>query len=167
MGRWAVLSLRVIIAIALVGALVVQVGAVAIVAASDDGAAGTRLAMAVIVVLGVACLQLIGVSIWRLTTLVRRGTVFSHESFRHVDRVIAALATGAVLVFAIAVVARFANHHTPGDEVAPGLVGLICGLALVVGGVALVVYVLRALLAQAVALDSEAKALQSELDGVI
>ncbi|PXW30315.1 UNVERIFIED_CONTAM: hypothetical protein DES50_108125 [Williamsia faeni] len=123
--------------------------------------------LTVIGVLGVACLQVIAVCIWRLLTLIRRGTVFSDASFRYVDGVIGAIATGAVLMLSVAVVARFANHSTPGDEVAPGIVGLICGLSLVIGGVALVVYVLRALLAQAVALDSEAKHLQSELDEVI
>ena len=56
--------------------------------------------------------------------------------------------------------ARFWNHARPEDEVAPGLVALISGLALVAAGVALVVYVLRSLLMQAVAL-------QTELDEVI
>jgi hypothetical protein len=55
----------------------------------------------------------------------------------------------------------------PGEAVAPGIVGLICGIALVVAGVALVVLVLRMLLAQAVALDATAHHLQAELDEVI
>jgi hypothetical protein len=168
MGKWAVLGLRVVIAIALVGSLVVQVVMMPLLWIDmDDAPAGIRVSLTVIGVLGVACLQVIAVCIWRLLTLIRRGTVFSNASFRYVDGVIVAIATGAVLMFSVAVVARFANHSTPGDEVAPGIVGLICGLSLVIGGVALVVYVLRALLAQAVALDSEAKHLQSELDEVI
>ena len=56
---------------------------------------------------------------------------------------------------------------TPGDAVAPGIVGLICGVSLVIAGVALIVLVMRHLLAQAVALDSETKHLQAELDAVI
>lgn len=166
MGRWAVLALRIVIGIAVVGALVVQ-GVIVGLLWTDDTRTGIGVSLAVIGVLGVACLQVIAVCVWRLLTMVRRGTVFSHDSFRYVDGVIAAIATGAILVLAVAVVARFANHATPGDEVAPGLVGLICGLSLVVGGVALVVYVLRVLLVQAVALDSQAKHLQSELDEVI
>lgn len=67
--------------------------------------------------LGIACLQVIAVCIWRLLTMVRHGTVFSRASFRFVDIVIGAIATGAAVVLAIAVVARFANHSTPGDEV--------------------------------------------------
>lgn len=169
MGRWAVLALRVVIVIALIGSLVVQAVIVAALlwVDADDKPTEIGVSLAVIGVLGVACLQVIAVCIWRLLTMVRRGTVFSHDSFRYVDGVIGAIGTGAVLVLAVAVVGRFANHNTPGDEVAPGIVGVICGLALVVGGVALVVYVLRVLLAQAVALDSEAKYLQSELDEVI
>ena len=168
MNNWAVRVLRAVIAIALVGSVVVQGVMVALLwVDTDEPPDAISISLAVIGVLGVACLQVIAVCVWRLLTMVRRGTVFSHDSFRYVDGVIVAIATGAVLVFCVAVVARFANHATPGDEVAPGIVGFICGLALVVAGVALVVYVLRQLLAQAVALDSEAKHLQSELDEVI
>ena len=168
MARWAVLALRAVIAIALMGSVVVQVVMVLLLwLDTDDEPTGLRVSMVVIGVVGVACLQVIAVCVWRLLTFVGRGTVFSHASFRYVDGVIAAIAAGAVLVLAVAVVARFANHATPEDEVAPGLVALICGLSLVVAGVALVVYVLRMLLVQAVALDSQARHLQSELDEVI
>jgi hypothetical protein len=168
MSKWAVLALRAIIAIALAGSLVVQLAMAPVLWFDmNDAPVGVRVSLAVIGILGVACLQVIGICIWKLLTLIRRGTVFAARSFRYVDGVIYAISTGAILVFAIAVVARFANHSAPGDEVAPGLVGLICGGALVVGGVALVVYVLRVLLAQAVALHREATNLRSELDEVI
>jgi hypothetical protein len=168
MGKWAVLALRAVIAIALAGSVVVQIAIAPVLWFDmDDAPAGIRVSLAIIGVAGVACLQVIAICIWLLLTMIRRGTVFSHASFRYVDGVIGAVAAGGILIFAIAVVARFANHGSPGDEVAPGLVGLICGAALVAGGVALVVYVLRTLLAQAVALDREAKHLQSELDEVI
>jgi uncharacterized membrane protein (UPF0182 family) len=168
MNTWVVRALRGVIAVALLGSLVVQVALIALLWV-DDGRAGDSLALAftVIAVLVIVTLQVTAVCIWRLLTLVHRGTVFSHASFRYVDIVIGAIATASVLVFSVAVFARFANHAAPGDEVAPGLVGFICGLALVVAGVALVVYVLRVLLVQAVALDAEAKHLQSELDEVI
>lgn len=168
MSSWAIKALRVVIGIALAGSVVVQVGMVALLwLDTDEEPTGIGISLVVIGVLGVVTLQVVAVCIWRLLTMVGRGTVFSHAAFRYVDVVIGAIGTAAVLVFSIAVVARFANHATPGDEVAPGLVGLICGFALVAAGVALVVYVMRALLAQAVALDSEAKQLQSELDEVI
>ncbi len=168
MRPWVVQVLRAVIAIALVGSVVVQVAMVGLLWWDTDAApTGIDVALTVIGVAGVATLQVVGVCIWRLLTMVRQGTVFSHAAFRYVDAVIAAIGTASLLVLGIAVVARFANHATPGDEVAPGLVALVCGLALVVAGVALVVYVMRALLAQAVARDAEATHLQSELDEVI
>jgi hypothetical protein len=93
--------------------------------------------------------------------MVRRGTVFSHAAFRYVDIIIGAVAAASVLTFGLAVTLA------PGEAVAPGIVGLICGLALVVAGVGLVILVQRMLLAQAVARDTEAHQLQAELDEVI
>lgn len=168
MNRWAVRALRGVIAVALVGSLLVQVVMVALLWLDTDREPdAAAVSLVVIGVLGVGTLQVTAVCIWRLLTLIAHGTVFSHAAFRYVDIVIGAIAAGSVLVFSVAVVARFANHATPDDAVAPGLVGFICGLALVVAGVALLVYVLRTLLAQAVALNSQAKHLQSELDEVI
>lgn len=166
MDTWVIRLLRTVIAIALVGSVVVQ-AAVVLTLALEDDTTSTAVVAAVIMILGIATLQVTGLCIWRLLTMVRKETVFSHAAFRYVDIVIGAIASGAVLLLALAVDARFANHATEGDEVAPGLVALICGLSLVVAGVALVIYVLRVLLAQAVALDSRARSLQSELDEVI
>jgi NhaP-type Na+/H+ or K+/H+ antiporter len=87
--------------------------------------------------------------------------VFSNAAFRYVDIVIGAIAMAAVLTFALAVTLA------PGEDVAPGIVGLICGLSVVVAGVALIVLVLRLLLVQAVARDTEAQHLRAELDEVI
>lgn len=168
MSGWSIGALRAVIVVALAGSVVVQAGMVALMWLDSDGApTGTAIALAVIGVLGVLMLQVIGVCIWRLLTMVRRGTVFSPDAFRFVDLVIGAIGVAAVLVFSVAVVGTISNHATPGDEVAPGMIGLICGLALVTAGVALVVYVMRALLAQAVARDLEARELQSELEQVI
>jgi hypothetical protein len=161
-------ALRVVIALALLGSLAVQGLMVPLIWTDLDGArTSVRVPFVVLVVLGVLALQVVGVCVWRLLTMVRRGTVFSFGAFRYVDVVIGALATGAVVVLGFAVLAAYSNRTTPGDEVAPGLVGLVCGLALVVAGVALLVYVMRTLLAQAVALDDETKQLQAELSEVI
>jgi NhaP-type Na+/H+ or K+/H+ antiporter len=113
------------------------------------------------VVLGIATMQVSAVCVWRLLTMVRRGTVFSHAAFRYVDIVIGAVAAASALTFGMAVTLA------PGDAVAPGIVLLICGASLVVAGVALIVLVLRMLLAQAVARDAEAHHLQAELNEVI
>lgn len=162
MGNLVVVALKVVLACALAGSLVVQVLMVPLLWADlDDAPSGVRVPLVAIVVLGIVCLQVIAVCLWRLLTMVRRGTVFSHAAFRYVDVVIAATATGAVLTFGLAVVLA------PGESAAPGVVGLICGVSLVVGGVALLVLVLRMLLVQAAETDSRARDLQSELDEVI
>lgn len=160
MNRWVILTLRAVIGVALVGSVVVQAALVA-------GLRDEHPALAVIGVLWIVAVQVVALCIWQLLTMAHLGTVFSHAAFRYVDVVIGAVLAASVLTLSVAVVARQANRSVPGDEVAPGVVGLICGLALVIGGVALVVYVMRTLLAQAVALDSEAKHLKSELDEVI
>jgi hypothetical protein len=168
MGRFTVLALRVVIAIAFAGSLFVQGVMMPLLWIDLDGApAGVRVSVIALMVLGIATMQVTAVCIWKLLTMVRRGTVFSSAAFRYVDVVIGAIATASVLTFGFAVVAAYINRTTPGDEVAPGVVLLICGVSLVVAGIALIVLVMRMLLAQAVALDTEAKHLQSELDEVI
>ena len=162
MGKLTVLALRIVIAIALAGSLFVQAVMVPLFWVDlDEAPAGVRMSLVVIVVLGIVTMQVTAVCVWRLLTMVRRGTVFSHAAFRYVDIVIGAIAAASVLTFALAVILA------PGEAVAPGIVGLICGMSLVVAGVALIVLVLRMLLAQAVARDAEAHHLQSELDEVI
>ncbi len=162
MGNLAVLALRVVIVVALAGSVLV-LGVIAPLLWQDLEAARAdiRIPLVVIVVLGVVTMQVTAVCIWRLLTMVRRGTVFSLAAFRYVDIVIGAIAAASALTFAIAVVAAHANRTTPGDEVAPGLIAMICGASLVIAGVALIVLVLRMLLAQAVALDTQTRHLQS------
>jgi hypothetical protein len=162
MGQLTVLALRIVLALALAGSLFVQVVMVPLVWMDlDEAPAGVRLPFVVIVVLGIVTMQVSAVCVWRLLTMVRRGTVFSHAAFRYVDIIIGAVAAASVLTFGLAVTLA------PGEAVAPGIVGLICGLALVVAGVGLVILVQRMLLAQAVARDTEAHQLQAELDEVI
>ena len=120
-----------------------------------------RVPVLVIVVLGIVTIQVTMVCVWRLLTMVRRGTVFSHAAFRYVDVVFGAIVVASLLAFALGVTLA------PGEGVAPGVVLLIGGAGVLVAGVALVVLVLRMLLAQAVALDAETKHLQAELSEVI
>lgn len=168
MNTYVIAALRVVIALAIAGSLVVQGLMVPLIWIDmEDARMDIRVPLAVLVVLGVLALQVIGVCIWRLLTMVRRGTVFSFGAFRYVDLVIGAIAAGSGVVLGFAILAAYSNRTSPGDEVAPGLVGLICGISLVIAGVALVVYVMRSLLAQAVALDDATKQLQAELGEVI
>ena len=171
MGNLTILALRVVLAMGLAGSLVVQGVIVPLLAIdlSDVGSdlADARTPIVVIVLLGIVTIQVVLVCVWRLLTMVRRGTVFSHAAFRYVDVVFGALAAASLLTFGLAVTLARVNRSISGDAVAPGIVLLICGAAGLIAGAALIVLVLRMLLAQAVSREAEAHHLQAELDEVI
>ena len=166
MGNLTILALRIVLAMVLAGSLFVQAVMVPLLATDlneDFGSdvAAVSVPLIVITVLGIVTIQVTAICVWRLVTMVRRGTVFSHAAFRYVDVVIGAVAAASLLTFGLGVALA------PGDAVAPGVVLLIGGLAVIVAGIALIVLVMRMLLAQAVARDAEAHHLQAELDEVI
>lgn len=166
MARSTILVLRLVIAAIVLGSVFVQAVIVPLLAIDlsedfGDDVAAVRVPVIVIVLLGILCVQVAMISVWRLLTMVRRGTVFSPRAFRLVDVVIGAIATAAALTFALGVVLA------PGEAAAPGVVLLIGGLAVLLTGVALIVLVQRALLVQAVDRDAHAQQLESELDEVI
>jgi hypothetical protein len=160
--------LRAVLVLSAGGSLVVQLGLLPVIWLDmDDAPASIRVPLVLVLFGGVACFQVVVACLWRLLGRIRAGTVFVEAPFRLIDVMTAAIAIAACLTFSLAVIARAANHMTPGDAVAPGLVALVCGAALVIAGVAMVVQVLRTLLAQAVALDARARDLATELDGVV
>ena len=162
MGSLAVLALRIVLAMGLVGSLFVQVVMVPLLAIDlEEAPAGVRVPVVVIMLLGIVTIQVTMVCVWRLLTMVRRGTVFSHAAFRYVDVVIGAAAVASLLTFWLGFTLA------PGEAVPPGIVLLIGGAAVLIGGVVLIVLVLRTLLAQAVARDAEAQHLRAELDEVV
>jgi hypothetical protein len=162
MGNLALLALRIVLVMGLAGSLFVQAVMVPLLAIDiEDAPAAVRVPVIIIVLLGIGTTQVTMVCVWRLLTMVRRGTVFSHAAFRYVDIVIGAVAVASALTFALGVTLA------PGEDVAPGVVLLIGGLGVMIAGAALVVLVLRMLLAQAVARDAEAQHLQAELDEVV
>jgi hypothetical protein len=115
----------------------------------------------VITVVGMLSVQVALVCVWRLVTMVRRGTVFSDTAFRYVDGVIGAIVAAALVWFAVTII------NAPGQRDDPGVTVIMAGIGVAILGVALVVYVLRMLLAQAVVRDVEAAQMQAELDRVI
>ncbi|MET9426740.1 MULTISPECIES: DUF2975 domain-containing protein [unclassified Streptomyces] len=153
MGKLTVLALRAVLGVLLAGSVFVEAVMVPLLAIDlrqlAPEYAYLRAPLLAIMFLGVVAFQVVLVCVWRLVTMVRRGTVFSHAAFRYVDVVTGAFVAAALLVFALAVVLA------PGEAVAPGIVLLICGASLAVLGVALVVLVLRMLLAQATRMQAE------------
>lgn len=165
MGKLTVLALRVVLGALLAGSVFLQAVMVPLLGSDlkgvDSELAYPPAAFLTVVFLGIVAGQAVVVCVWRLVTLVRRGTVFSTAAFRYVDIMIGAIVAAAALVFALGVL------MAPGEAVAPGVVLLVGGIGVGVLGVALVVLVLRTLLAQAIARDVEAARMRSELDEVI
>jgi len=162
-GRKTVGALRVVLALVLVGTAFVQVFSVwALISGSDPEDGSVQLTwLRVIAILGMVCVQVAVVCVWRLVTMVRVGTLFSYAAFRYVDGVIGAIVAAALIWFAVTAI------NAPGQRDDPGVTLIMGGIAVAILGVALIVLVLRMLLAQAVARDGEATSMRAELDDVI
>jgi hypothetical protein len=163
MGKLTVGALRAVLVVVFAGTVVIQVGLVWTLVSGNDREDGSipLTAFRVITILGMVAIQVALVCVWRLVTMVRRGTVFSHAAFRYVDIMIGAIVGAALVWFAITAV------NAPGQRDDPGVTVIMAGIGLGILGVALIVLVLRMLLAQAVARDVEASQMKAELDEVI
>ncbi|MEV0012398.1 DUF2975 domain-containing protein [Streptomyces sp. NPDC051840] len=161
MGTMAVRALRAVLAVVLAGSAGVQVLMVWALATDPERGTLPLDALRVVTVLGVVAVQVALVSVWKLVTMVRRGTVFSFAAFRHVDVVIGAIVAVALVWFTVTAL------NAPGQREDPGVTVIMGGIGLAILGVALIVLVLRMLLAQAVARDAEATRMRAELDEVI
>ncbi|MFG2095760.1 DUF2975 domain-containing protein [Streptomyces sp. NPDC048612] len=163
MGKLTVLALRAVMVALHAGAVFAQAVMVAMLTGAweESVLADRRTPVLVITVLGVVTAQVVLVCVWRLVTMVQRGTVFSHAAFRYVHLVIGAFVAASLLVLALGAVLA------PGEFVPPGVVALLGGVSLAIFGNALIVLVLRMLLTQAVARDVEASQMGAELAEVI
>jgi len=163
MGTLTVRALRAVLAVVLAGTVLVQALMVWVLVSGSDPEDGKHplAALRVITILGIGTVQVVVVCVWRLVTMVRRGTVFSPAAFRYVDVIIGAIVAAALVWFGVTAV------NAPGQRDDPGVTGIMAGIGLGILGVALIVLVLRLLLAQAVARDVEATQMQAELDEVI
>jgi hypothetical protein len=163
MGKLTVRALRAVLVVVLTGTVFLQAMMVWALASGTDPEDGSLplTPLRLITILGMVSVQVALVCVWRLVTMVRRGTVFSHAAFRYVDGVIGAIVAAAVVWFAVTAL------NAPGQRADPGVTVIMAGVGVAILGVALLVFVLRMLLAQAVARDVEAALLQAELDQVI
>ena len=163
MGKLTVRALRAVLAVVLTGAVLIQVLMVWTLISGNDPEDGSLplTSLRLITILGMVTVQVAFVCVWRLLTLVRRGTVFSDAAFRYVDVVIGAIVAAALMWFAVTIL------NAPGQRADPGVSLIMGGVGVAILGVALIVLVLRMLLAQAVARDGEAAQLRAELDEVI
>jgi Protein of unknown function (DUF2975) len=162
-GRLTVGALRAVLVVVLAGTVFIQALMVwTLVSGSDPEDGSLPLTpLRVITILGLVSVQVAVVCVWRLVTMVRRGTVFSHAAFRYVDVMIGAIVASALVWFAVTIL------NAPGQREDPGVTLIMGGVGVAILGVALIVLVLRMLLAKAVARDVEAAQMQAELDEVI
>jgi DUF2975 family protein len=162
-GKLTVRALRAVLVGVLASTVFVQAVMVGALVSGKDPQDGSLplTPLRLIVFAGVAAVQVVVVCVWRLVTMVRRGTVFSHDAFRYVDVVIGAITAEALLWFALT--ALMAPSHSDN----PGITVIMAGIGTAILGGALIVLVLRMLLAQAVARYAEAAQMQAELDEVI
>ena len=163
MGKLAVRGLRAVLVVVLTGSVLVQALMVWTLVSGNDPENGSLplTALRVITIVGLGTAQVTMACVWRLVTMVRRGTVFSPAAFRYVDVIIGAIVAAALVWFTVTAV------NAPGQRADPGVTLIMGGIGVAILGVALIVLVLRTLLAQAVARDVEAAQMQAELDGVI
>jgi hypothetical protein len=163
MGKLTVRALRAVLVVVLAGTVLVQTLMVWVLVSGSEPEDGSLplTALRVITIVGLVSVEVIGVCVWRLVTMVRSGTVFSCAAFRYVDVVIGAIVAAALVWFTVTAV------NAPGQRDDPGVTVIMGGVGLAILGVALIVLVLRMLLAQAVARDTEAAQLRAELDEVI
>jgi hypothetical protein len=160
-GRLTVGALRAVLVVVLAGTVFVQASMVWALATDPEDGSLPLTPLRVITILGMVTVQVALVCVWRLVTMARRGTVFSHSAFRYVDGVIGAIVAAALLWFAVTAL------NAPGQRDDPGVTVIMGGIGVAILGIALIVLVLRTLLVQAVARDSEAVRMQAELDEVI
>jgi len=161
MGKLTAHALRAVLVIVLAGTVFIQALMVWVLVSGSDPEDGTLTPLRVITILGMVSVQVALVCVWRLVTMVRRGTVFSPGAFRHVDVMIGAIVAAALVWFAVTAL------NAPGQRADPGVTLIMGGVGVAILGVALIVLVLRMLLAQAVARDAEAAHMRAELDEVI
>ena len=163
MGKLTMQALRGVLVMAFVGSVLIQGGMIGVLISGSDPEDGSRplTSLRLITIFGLVTVQVAVACIWRLVTMVRRGTVFSDAAFHYVDRMIGAIVAAALAWFAVTIV------NAPGQREDPGVTLIMGGIGIAILGVALVVYVLRMLLAQAVARDVEASRMQAELNEVI
>ncbi len=161
MGKLTVRALRAVLVVVLAGTVFVQASLLWALATDPEDGSLPLTPLRVTTILGMVSVQVALVCIWRLVTMVRRGTVFSDAAFRYVHALIGAIVALALVWFAVTIL------NAPGQRADPGVTVVMVGIGVAILGVALIVLVLRMLLAQTVARDVEAAQMRAELDDVI
>ncbi len=115
MGKLTVRALRAVLVVVLAGTVFVQALMVWVLVSGSDPEDGSLplTPLRVVTILGMVSVQVAVVCVWRLVTMVRRGTVFSHAAFRYVDGVIGAIVAAASCGSRSRASTRRASGRTP------------------------------------------------------
>lgn len=142
--------LRVVLVAATVWLLVLQVFSLpgSFAHDADPELAHLRIPVQVVVVLGLLCVQVVIVCLWRLLTLVRRDRIFGGESRRWVDAIVVAFGVGWLLVALLAVYVTAVIFFSPEDR-DPGVPMMLAGIVVLSALPGLLMVVMRGLLRQA------------------
>lgn len=157
-NRLSIMALRVVLGIGLVIALALQVVVLpwmsGWMAQDFPEAAPMRWPILTLSILGLLCVEIVLIAIWRLLDAIQETRIFDPQSFGWVDAIVRALATAAALSL-ICLAYLLATALGPISVPALALFA-----TLVAVGMLLLMLVMRALLRQATAL-------QTEMDAVI
>src|SRR5262249_28550577 len=117
MGKLTLNALRTVLAVVLAGTVLIQVLMVWTLISGNDPEDGSLplTSLRLITILGMVTVQVALVCVWRLVTMVRRGTVFSHAAFRYVDIVIGAIVAAALVWFTVTAI----NAREAGQDAEP------------------------------------------------
>lgn len=146
--------LRTVVGVALAGTLFAQLVALpwlsGVMADDYPEFAHLRWPLLAASLLGVACIQVVMLCVWRLLGMVARDAIFSGEAFAWVDRMIAALLVGSAVVVAV-----LAGLAIDGAVAHAGLNGVLLLTAVTSMSGALLLVVLRELLRKAAAMRAD------------
>jgi hypothetical protein len=154
LARTAILALRVLLVVILVGSVAGQLLFFPVLAGQlaeiYPELAWLQWPLLAVVVLVILVAQIAVVAIWVLLAMVERDSLFSAKAFRWVDVIITACVVDAVLILGVNGYLSLQLHANP-----PGLMLFL--LALTVGGAALacLMVVMKGLLRKALGLQSE------------
>jgi len=126
MGKLTLRALRAVLAVVLAGTVLIQVLMVWTLISGNDPEDGSLplTSLRLITILGMVTVQVALVCVWRLVTMVRRGTVFSHAAFRYVDIVIGAIVAAALVWFAVTAINAPGQREDPGVTLIMGAIGV-------------------------------------------
>jgi hypothetical protein len=155
MSRLAILALRILLVLVVIGLLFAQIVVIPIVGlefGEDFGSTGVGVFYTVVGIASVVCVEVALVAIWVLLSMVQRGAIFGERAFRWVDVIIGA----GLAATALAIVGAVHMYFVVEPRLdAPGLIVLAGTAVLGAASFVALMVVMRGLLRSATNLQGE------------